>query len=82
MRVQSIGTAVEPGYPTGDRFLGAARQVAFRKMDSVAEADDFSQEIGPMTEALRECRASSGGRISRATRRRPWQLRRWLARLR
>jgi hypothetical protein len=54
MRVQSIWTAVEPGYPTGDSFLGSARQVALGKMDGVAEADHFSQKVGPMAEALQD----------------------------
>ncbi len=52
MRIQSIGTAIEPRDPTGDRFLGPAREVPFRKMDGVAEAHDFAQEIRAMAKAL------------------------------
>jgi hypothetical protein len=54
MRVQSIGTTVEPGDPAGDGFLGATVEVAFRKMHGVTEAHHFAQKIGPMTETLED----------------------------
>jgi hypothetical protein len=56
MRVQSIGTAVEPRYPTGDRFLGTARQVAFRKVNCITEGDHFPQKVGPVAETLEDAR--------------------------
>jgi len=52
MRIQSIRTAIEPGDPTGDRFLGPARQVPFRKVDGIAEAYDLAQEIRAMAKTL------------------------------
>jgi hypothetical protein len=52
MRIQSIRTAIEPRDPAGDRFLGPAREVPFRKVDGVAEAHDLAQEIGAMAKAL------------------------------
>jgi hypothetical protein len=52
MRIQSIGTAIEPRDPTGNRFLGPTREVPFRKMDRIAEAHDLPQEIGTMAKAL------------------------------
>jgi hypothetical protein len=52
--VQSIRTAVEPGNPARDGFLGAAAEVAFGKMDSVAEAHHLAQEIWSMAEALED----------------------------
>jgi hypothetical protein len=52
MRIQSIGTTIEPGDPAGDRFLGPAREVPFRKVDRIAEAHDLAQEIRPMAKAL------------------------------
>ena len=56
MRIQSIRTAVEPGDPAGDRFLGPARQVPFRKVDGIAEAYDLAQEIRAMAKALKNSR--------------------------
>ena len=52
MRIQSIRTAIEPGDPAGDRFLGPAREVPFRKVDGIAEAHDLAQEIRAMAKAL------------------------------
>ena len=52
MRVQSIGTAIEPRYPTRDSFLGSAVEMTFRKMDRVAELHHLAQKIGPVAEAL------------------------------
>jgi hypothetical protein len=52
--VQSIRTAIEPGNPTGDGFLGAAAEVAFGKMDGVAEAHHLAQEIWPVAETLED----------------------------
>jgi hypothetical protein len=54
MRVQSIRTAIEPGNPTGDRFFSAAVEVAFGKMDGVAEAHHLAQEIRPVAETLED----------------------------
>ena len=56
MRIQSIRTAIEPGDPAGDRFLGPAREVPFRKMDGIAEAHDLAQEIRAMAKALKNSR--------------------------
>ena len=53
MRVQSIWTAVKPRNPTCDRLLSPSTKMAFREMDRIAKADDVSQKIGPMTEALK-----------------------------
>ena len=52
MRVQSIGTAIEPGDPACDRFFCPAGEVPFRKMHRIAEAHDLAQEIRAMAEAL------------------------------
>jgi hypothetical protein len=52
MRIQSIRTAIEPGDPAGDGFLGPAREMPFRKVDGIAEAHDLAQEIRPMAKAL------------------------------
>jgi hypothetical protein len=52
MRVQSIGTAIEPRYPARDRFLGSSIEVAFGNMDRVTELHYLAQKIGPMAEAL------------------------------
>ena len=52
MRVQSIGTAIEPRNPTRDGFLGSAIEMPLGKMDRVAELHHFAQEIGAMAEAL------------------------------
>lgn len=56
MGVQSIRTAVQVGDVTGDRFLGLAVQVSFRKMDRVTELHDLAQEIGTMAETLQDAR--------------------------
>jgi hypothetical protein len=52
MRVQSIGAAIEPRYPAGNRFLCFAIQMPFGEMDRIAELHDFAQEVGAMAEAL------------------------------
>jgi hypothetical protein len=52
MRIQSIGTAIQPGDPAGNRFLCPAREVPFRKMHRIAEAHDLAQEIRAMAKAL------------------------------
>lgn len=52
MRVQSIGTAIEPRYPARDRFLGSSIEVAFGNMDRVTELHYLAQKIGSMAEAL------------------------------
>jgi hypothetical protein len=56
MRVQSIWTAIEPGYPARDRFLGFAVKMAFRKMNRVAEFHHFAQKVGAMAEAFQNTR--------------------------
>lgn len=56
MRVQSIGTAIEPGYPACDSFLGPAIQMPMGKMHGIAEFDYVAQEVWPMTEALEDAR--------------------------
>jgi len=52
MRVQSIGTAIEPGDPACDRFFCPTGEVPFRKMHRIAEAHDLAQEIRAMAEAF------------------------------
>jgi hypothetical protein len=52
MRIQSIGTTIEPRDPAGDGFLGPAREMSFRKVDGIAEAHDLAQEIRAMAKAL------------------------------
>jgi hypothetical protein len=52
--VQSIGATIEPGDPAGDGFLGATAEVAFGKMDSVAEAHHLAQEVRSVAEALED----------------------------
>jgi hypothetical protein len=52
MRIQSIGTLIEPGDPAGDCFFCPASKVPFRKVDRIAEAHDLAQEIGTMAKAL------------------------------
>ena len=52
MRVQSIGTAIEPGDPARDRFFCLPSKVPFRKVDRIAEAHDLTQEIRTMAKAL------------------------------
>lgn len=56
MRVQSIWTAIQPRYPACDRFLRSSIQVPLRKVDRVTEAHDLTQEVGPMTKALKDSR--------------------------
>ena len=56
MRVQSIRTAIEPGDPAGDGFLGAACQMAFGEVHRIAEAHHFARKIRPVTEALEDAR--------------------------
>ena len=74
MRVQSIGTAIEPRYPARNRFLGPAVEMALGKMDRVAELHYLAQEVRAMAEALSECRAFVGGLTWRAIRRRLGRL--------
>jgi hypothetical protein len=52
MRVQSIGTAIEPADPACDRFFCPTGEVPFRKMHRIAEAHDLAQEIWAMAEAF------------------------------
>jgi len=52
MRVKSIWTAVEPGYPTRDCFLGLAVEMAMGKMNGVTELHNLAKKIGPMAEAF------------------------------
>ena len=52
MRVQSIWTAIEPGYPARNRFLGFAVKMALGKVHRIAEFNDMSQEVRAMAEAL------------------------------
>lgn len=52
MRVQSIWTAIEVRNPARDGFLGSARQVAFGKMDRIAELHHVAQKVRPVAEAL------------------------------
>ena len=54
MRVQSIRAAIQIGDPAGDGFLGAAGEVALRKMDRVAELHDVAQEVGPVAETFQD----------------------------
>ena len=54
MRVQSIGTAIEPGDPAGDRLLGTAGKMTFRKVHGVTEAHHLAQKIGPVTKTLED----------------------------
>jgi hypothetical protein len=56
MRIQSIRAAIEPRNPAGNRLLGPAREVSFRKVNGIAEAHDLAQEIGPMAKALENSR--------------------------
>ena len=52
MRIQSIRTAIQPGDPAGNRFFCPAREVPFRKVDRIAEADDLAQKIRAVAKAL------------------------------
>jgi|ERR1700678_289579 len=63
VRVQSIGTAIEPGDPAGDGFFGPPAEVPFRKMDRVAEAHDIAQEIRAMAEAFENARHLLAARV-------------------
>jgi hypothetical protein len=54
MRIQSIGTAVEPRYPARDCFLGSAVEMTMGKMDGVAELHHLAQKVGAMAEALQD----------------------------
>ena len=54
MRIQSIGTTIEPRDPAGDCFLGAPVEVTFRKVHRVTEAHHLAQKIRPMTETLED----------------------------
>jgi hypothetical protein len=54
MRVQSIGTTIEPGDPAGNCFLGAAGKVALRKVHGITEAHHLAQKIWAMTETLED----------------------------
>ena len=56
MRVQSIGAAIEPGNPAGNRFFRPPREVPFREVHRVAEADDFAQKVRAMAKALEDPR--------------------------
>ena len=56
MRVQSIGTAIEPRHPARDRFLGPAVQMPMGKMHCIAEFDHVAQKVRSMTEALQDTR--------------------------
>jgi hypothetical protein len=52
MRIQSIGTAIQPGDPARDRFFCPACEVPFRKVDRVAEAHNLAQKIRAVAKAL------------------------------
>jgi len=52
MRVQSIWTAVEPGYPTRDCFLGLSVEMAMGKVNGVTELHNLAKKIGAMAEAF------------------------------
>jgi hypothetical protein len=52
MRVQSIGTAIQPRHPGRDGFLGPPVQMPLGKMNRVAEAHNLAQEVRPVAEAL------------------------------
>jgi hypothetical protein len=56
MRIQSIRTAIQPGDPAGNRFFCPAREVPFRKVDRIAEADDLAQKIRAVAKALENAR--------------------------
>jgi len=56
MRVQSIRTAIEPRDPAGDGLFLTPIQMPLRKVHRVAELDDFTKKVGPVTEALQNAR--------------------------
>jgi hypothetical protein len=63
VRVQSIGTAIEPGNPACNRFFCPAGEVPFRKMHRVAEAHYLAQKIRAMAEALENARHLPAARV-------------------
>ena len=63
MRVEAIGTAIEPGDPACDRFFCPAGEVPFRKMHRVAEAHYLAQKIRAMAEALENARHLPAARV-------------------
>jgi len=56
MRVQSIWTAIQVGYPARDRFLRPSRQMPLGKMHRVAKLHHVAQKVRPMAEALQNSR--------------------------
>jgi hypothetical protein len=64
MRIQSIGTTVEPGNPACDRFFCPTGEVPFRKMHRVTEAHDVAQKIRTMAEAFENARHLLTARVS------------------
>jgi hypothetical protein len=52
MRIQSIGTVIQPGDPACNCFFCPTGEVPFRKMDCIAEAHDVAQKIRAMAEAF------------------------------
>jgi hypothetical protein len=56
MRIQSIGTTIEPGDPACDRFFCPTGEVPFRKMHRVAEAHHIAQKIRAVAEAFENAR--------------------------
>ena len=63
MRVQSIWTAIQIRDPARDGFLGSARQMAFGKMNRIAELQHVSQKVRPMAEALQNAGHLSAARL-------------------
>jgi hypothetical protein len=63
VRVQSIGTAIEPGNPACNGFFCPAGEVPFRKMHRVAEAHYLAQKIRAMAEALENARHLPAARV-------------------
>ncbi len=56
MRVESIGTAIQPGDPAGDRLLCPSREMAFREVDRVAEAHHLAQKIWAVAKTFENAR--------------------------
>lgn len=52
MAVQSIWAAIQEGNVTGDHFLVAAGEMAFREMNLIGEFDDLAKEIGTRSETF------------------------------